>query len=238
MAKSEFLWDRTVHPFGQSWEEWAANWYKWMISIPKKKNPCVDKTGNYCSVNQTNENVWFLAGTFGNTIPIKRKCRVPSVRAIFFPILVKEDSFVEDLDLNSETELSNRAKEATDMVREMKVSIDGQTLFNVNEPINEETLKELEAYRVHSDIFSLEFPEGNIYDIRPGVTRSVSDGFWLFVKPLDIGKHFIHFQGETKLDEDYTINRMMETEVYSQILDHMKEKRRFRVDVLYELSVT
>ena len=55
-------------------------------------------------------NVWFLAGTFGNVNLIRRKCIVPLGKAIFFPILEKEDSFAEDVDLRSELELASRAE--------------------------------------------------------------------------------------------------------------------------------
>jgi hypothetical protein len=238
MTRSKFLFDRSVHPFGKSWEEWAAVWYRWMISIPKDINPCVDQTGHQCSINQYNENVWFLAGTFGNEMTVTRNCRIPFKRAILFPILVKEDSFIEDSDLNSETELRNRAKEATDMITSIKLSIDGQQLLNVERPINEEAQKKLRSFRVHSDVINLVFPEQNVYDVAPGPSRSVSDGFWLFAKPFDRGEHSIHFQGETKLIEKYTFNRMMKAEVYSQIRGWMIDKKSFKVDVLYKLLVT
>jgi hypothetical protein len=79
-----------------------------MLSIPKKKNPSFDRTGKYCSINQDNHNVWFLTGTFGNVGPIKRKCIIPSGKAIFFPVLVKEDSLAEDCDIKSEADLIKR----------------------------------------------------------------------------------------------------------------------------------
>jgi hypothetical protein len=60
--KFDFLYERNVHPFGISLEKWAARWCKWMLSIPKKKNPSIDETGKYCSMNQNDKNVWFLTG--------------------------------------------------------------------------------------------------------------------------------------------------------------------------------
>jgi hypothetical protein len=84
----DFLYERNVHPFGKSWEEWAALWCNWMFSIPKKKNPSLDKTGKYCSMNQDDENVWLLTGTYGNIIaPIIRKCTIPAGKAISFQYL-------------------------------------------------------------------------------------------------------------------------------------------------------
>lgn len=120
----DLLFNRNEIPFGIPWEKWASMWYEWMISIPKKENPCLDETGKYCSVNQTDKNVWFLAGTFGNIVPVKRKCSVPMQKAIFFPALVKEDSFAEDSDLKTEVELIGRSRDATDKVSHMEATIE------------------------------------------------------------------------------------------------------------------
>ena len=106
------FYNRDEYPFSKSWESWAATWCRWMLSIPREKNPCIDKTGEFCSVDQNDKNVWFLAGTFGNVAAVKRRCRVPLGKALFFPLLVKEDSFAEDLDLNTEEDLTKRANGA------------------------------------------------------------------------------------------------------------------------------
>lgn len=142
------------------------------LSIPKSQNPAIDETGKYCSINQDNENVWFLTGTFGNIVPVNRKCTVPVGRGIFFPILVKEDSFQEDPDLKSEDDLKKRCRNATNRLVQMEAIIDGKKVDR------------LENYRVQSEVFDLTFPEDNVYNARPGLTRSVCDGYWLFVKPL------------------------------------------------------
>jgi hypothetical protein len=130
--KNGMLFGRNERPFGLKWEEWAALWCSWMLSIPKKNNPSLDNTGMYCSVNQRNANVWFLTGTFGNIIPVTRKCAIPAGRAIFFPILEKEDSFAEDSDLTTELELANRSKSATDELVDMEVIIDGIIFLTSN----------------------------------------------------------------------------------------------------------
>jgi hypothetical protein len=38
-------------------------------------------------------------------------------------------------------------------------------------------LRDLRKYRVHSGIFDLVFPENKVYDVEPGLTRSVTDGY-------------------------------------------------------------
>jgi hypothetical protein len=222
----ELVYERNSEPFGKSWEEWAALWCSWMLSIPKKENPSLDETGKYCSMNQFNENVWFLTGTFGNIIPVKRKCVVPSGKAIFFPVLVKEDSLAEDLDLKTDAELINRSSEATDRLIHMEASIDGKIVDN------------LEQYRVQSEVFELTFPESNVYGVRAGLTRSVCDGYWLFIKPLSLGRHKIYFKGETLLQEPYTLTQLKDREVYGNIWHHIDQNSTFKLEVWYELMIT
>jgi hypothetical protein len=221
-----FLYQRNMHPFGKSWEKWAALWCNWMYSIPKRKNPSLDKIGKYCSMNQNDKNVWFLTGTFGNVIvPIKRKCTIPAGKAIFFPILVKEDSLEEDTDLKTELELIKRARDATNKLIQMEATIDG------------EKVDRLESYRVQSEVFDLVFPEDNVYDVKPGLTRSVCDGYWLFIKPLHVGKHYICFKGETSLKEAHTLAHLKSRKVYSPIQPYIVKYSIFKLEVSYELTI-
>jgi hypothetical protein len=143
--KHDFLYERNLHPFGKTWEKWATLWCNWMFSIPKKENPSLDETGKYCSINQNDENVWFLTGTFGNIVTVKRRCTLPVGKAIFFPILVKEDSLEEDSDLRTELQLIERARDATNKLIRMEATINGEKVV------------QLENYRVQSEVFELTF---------------------------------------------------------------------------------
>jgi hypothetical protein len=220
----DLLYPRESRPFGKSWEKWATIWCRWLLSIPKKSNPSLDQTGKRCSKYQTDRNVWFLTGTFGNVVPVRRKCIIPAGKAIFFPILVKEDSFEEDPDLNSEIDLINRARDATDRVIHMEAKIDGEKVEN------------LERYRALSEVFDLTFPRGNVYDLRNTTTRSVCDGYWLFIKPLRTGKHCIYFEGENLLDE-FTVNHLRGTKVYRPNWQYYLDSSTFTLRVSYEIIV-
>ncbi len=219
------LYQRSENPFGRTWEKWAALWCKWMLSIPKKNNPSLDETGQFCSVDQNDKNVWFLTGTFGNILPIKRKCIIPKGKAIFFPILEKEDSIAEDSDLKTDSDLIKRSKDATDRVLSMEAAIDGKRIDDI------------EKYRVRSEVFDLIFPENNVYDVKAGPTRSVCDGYWLFIKPLQIGKHNIYFKGANLLAEPYTTTQLNKTEVFNQIRKHINKNLTFTLEVSYELII-
>ena len=45
--------------------------------------------------------------------------------------------------------------------------------------------------------FGITFPQNNLLGAPPGNTQVISDGFWVFLQPLTIGKHEIHFSGLT-----------------------------------------
>ena len=104
--------------------------------------------------------------------------------------------------------------------------------------IDGEKLDQLENYRVQSEVFDLTFAEDNVYNLRPGLTRSVCDGYWLFIKPLHIGKHHIYFKGETLLREASTLTQLKSSEVYSPIWQHINENLTFKLEVSYELIIT
>jgi hypothetical protein len=64
--------------------------------------------------------------------------------------------------------------------------MDGQDLSEI----------ELEKYRIQSPAFNFTLPEDNILNL-PGntTTSAVSDGNWVFLKPLSPGRHEISFRG-------------------------------------------
>jgi hypothetical protein len=142
-----------------------------------------------------------------------------------FPILEKEDSLAEDTDLLTDSELARRCKDAIDRIIHMEVSIDDQKIENLGN------------YRFRSSVFDLKFPEDNVYDVKPGPTRSVCDGYWVFIKPLPIGPHLVHFKGENLLAEPYTTSQLKSTEVFSPIRKHVLDNSTFKLDVKYELTI-
>ncbi|MEU8619783.1 hypothetical protein [Streptomyces sp. NPDC048623] len=62
----------------------AARWWKWALSAPDHRSPVGDTTGEHAGWRQPDD-VWFLAGTYGGRVV--RRCKVPSDRPLFFPVL-------------------------------------------------------------------------------------------------------------------------------------------------------
>jgi hypothetical protein len=168
-------------PFGICHEKWTEKWWRWVLATPKPSNPALDIDGRHCARNQTDPNVWFLAGTMGGSA--RRICTIPSAKAILIPIINDEQSFAEKPDFKSDLELESLVKSEVDGVIEMTATIDSIQL------------SDLEKCRVQTRPFDVTFPEDNIWGVKAGPTRAAADGYWLFLRPLSKGKHTIHIYG-------------------------------------------
>jgi hypothetical protein len=170
-------------PYGLTYGEWTAKWWKWAYSIPKNVNPSYDDSGRLCSEGQ-NEPVWFLTGSYKHHVD--RYCNMPAGKSILFPILNSECSIAEFPYLKSEQDLRKCAKEMQDSVIREHAFIDGVSI------------KGLDKYHVQSPLFNFTLGTNNILGLPAQTTQAISDGNWVFLKPLPVGKHTIYFKGDLK----------------------------------------
>jgi hypothetical protein len=166
-------------PYGMTFAAWTDKWFEWLVSIPQSANPAADATGKNCGLGQ-NGPVWFLAGTTGGSA--ERTCVIPAGKAILFPVINSECDFIANPNVKTDTGLVACATD-TDVVSNMQATLDGLNL------------QQLEKYRVTSQPFNMTFPSNNLFGYKPGTTTMASDGFWVFLQPLVIGKHELHFSG-------------------------------------------
>lgn len=168
-------------PFGKSWEEWTTEWWRWFLSTPKENHPAYDKTGEKSGVNQTDQNVWFLAGTTGGRA--ERTINIPAGKAILLPIINVTTSYSENPELKTEEELASFVDGHMKDIARKEATIDGEKLI-----ISED-------HRVRSPPFEFSFPASNVFGAQESVTRGVGDGYWLFLKPSTPGIHSIKTVG-------------------------------------------
>jgi hypothetical protein len=205
------VYSRESKPFGRSWEDWSAIWWQWCSTEPEESNPVADKTGEFCNKNQHDPDVWFLAGTFGGKA--ERTCTIPFRKAILFPIINDLISYAEYNHLKTESDLRSYAKSDLDEATVYKATVDGVELQN------------LQKYRVQSHLFSFIILPDDPAGVPAGTTVGISDGYWVFLKPLSIGQHIIHFTGEKlKFDE-------------IQHSNYTAEKPKFQVEVKYHVTI-
>jgi hypothetical protein len=181
------------NPYGLTYGEWTAKWWQWAYSVPRDVNPSYDDTGEHCAEGQSGP-VWFLTSTYQH--PVDRHCTIPAGKAILITILNSECSYAEFPNLKTEEQLRQCAKEMQDSVTHVEASIDGVPIAG------------LEQYRIQSPLFNFTLPENNILEL-PGniTTQSVSDGNYLFLKPLSVGNHTIYFKGSLRnVTDTATVN--------------------------------
>ena len=168
-------------PFGLTYGEWSAEWWKWLLSSPNDSNPSTDKTGEYCTMNQNNSNVWFLAGTSGGYE--ERKCSIPEGMAILVSPIEVICTFAEYPELKIEDDLRNCAKSDQDAVKDVKLTVDSIPMTN------------LQNFRVTSSLFNVTLPENNIFGVPSQTTEAISDGTFVMLKELPVGHHTIYASG-------------------------------------------
>jgi hypothetical protein len=103
--------------------------------------------------SKPNGPLWFFPGSCGKDV--LRQCTLPSGKAILFPILNSECFFAEFPSLKNEGQLRLCAKKIQDSVMQLKASVDGENITN------------LEGYRIQSPLFNFTLPDNNIVGLPP-----------------------------------------------------------------------
>jgi len=172
-------------PYGRTYGQWTVSWWKWFLSTPKSVNPVLDYTGLHASINQPSEDVWFLGGKLGDEsqrVPT-RSCVIPYGRSVLIPVINCEANPLEYPELINIQELINHVRN------------DENTIVKNDCIVNDVKLL---PQRVRSDpvIFDMNIPEENVVNVKGGGSTVVSgDGYWVFLKPLSLGEHYISFSG-------------------------------------------
>jgi hypothetical protein len=199
---------RNSAPFNVSWEDWSKRWWIWCLNQGEERSPALDGSGIRCQQDQFYPQVWFLAGTFGDKAI--RKCQVPSRKSLFFPIVNDLISFFEYPMLGTEPQLQDYAMRDLDTTTSLLVTIDGLNmdgLFNL---------------RVQTDIFEIRVPFTS--DSRNySYTKAVSDGYWMFVKPLSHGRHKIQIRGEKLAYDEVRLNSSMADKTFTVEVEYFLE---------------
>ncbi len=138
-----------------------------------------------------------------------RTCVIPKGKPVFFPLINDEESFAEKqayLDFSKSAEKGEFGQKGGEAMR-IATSEDVDNMIKLEATFDEGTDFEVALLtgrlcknRVTTDIFDVDFPEDNIFDGKPGPSRIVSDGYWIFLKPPPEGSHTLHFSG---LEDDY-----------------------------------
>jgi hypothetical protein len=166
-------------PLGKSYGEWEAAWWQALISIPANPDHPFYVGGAFGDV----KHVLFLTGVGGSpTIPITVR---PGTH-LFFPMINAECSSLEPDPFHGDTEAEQRtcANGFIDNVTGVFAEIDGRPVQNIAD------------YRTDSPQFTINVPDPNILGVvAPATGTSVDAGYYLFLAPLSVETHTLHFGG-------------------------------------------
>jgi hypothetical protein len=179
------LFDPKDEPFGEPYEVHIKRFWKWILELPKYKNPWYDETGAICSTEQpANGPVFFLGGNGGGRSEgWNRTCTVPPDKGLFIPVMVVAVSEM-DFPGKSIQDLGKIAKKDQNSVTNLYLKIDSR----------EYNLKLLREYRRETDDFSVTFPENAIFGATKGNSKVVADGHYIITKKLPKGTHIVHYK--------------------------------------------
>jgi hypothetical protein len=187
-AQQAHVLPATAQPHGATYAEWAARWWRWALTQPPDVNPLLDPTGEHCASGQSGH-VWFLGGpapTESGTVTVNRACTIPTGTALFFPIV--NAFYCADPGEPPERRTEQYVRSQVDSVED--------AAQNLSATINGLAVTDLRRYFEESVLFSIDLPANNIFGAPAGIYEPCADaGYYLFVPPLPVGEHTIHFTG-------------------------------------------
>jgi len=168
-------------------EEVTTLWHR-LLSLPRHKNPAIDKTGAHCQDGQPSERLWFLQSTIGGSA--NRACTIPPGREIVCNVLSCE---LSDLELPGENLTNQGLGEKT--LPAIDTNVETNTLYF---KVDSEALIEGEKwkdYKVLTPPSQVVLPEKNLFLVQPGLTRFAAYGFYVKLLGLEPGPHNLSFGG-------------------------------------------
>ncbi len=164
-------------PYGQGYAEWSAEYWQWALGLPTEGHPFVDSEDFDVTDGQSGQ-VWFLASVFGT---VERTVTIPKGKALFVGTLNSEWSSLEGFP--TEEEQRTAAIFFGDHIVDLSCTIDGTAVANLG------------AFRFDSPQFTFTAPSPWIFGDTGGTGDAVADGYYIFLKPLSVGQHVLHYTG-------------------------------------------
>ena len=168
----------TAQVEGKGYAQLSAAWWQWAFSLPVE--PYRDPDGRFCALGQDGP-VWFLAGTDGS-FDTRRECGVPTGKHLFLPVI----NMFQQTPLGVEKGKKVMSCEQL----QASVAVNNDHLVSAVVLIDGVAVKNVASYRVRSDgCFPMypDLPEDDRF-ITP---VAASDGYWLLIPPLPVGRHTI-----------------------------------------------
>ena len=190
------------HPYGQTYAEWAADWWQVALETPAPVNPFTDTGGENCEQGDMG-NVWFLFGSLTPNTIIERSCEIPVGTALFFPILtVFYGAFLACPDPAADSTNCDPDELRTEEFIRQQVECAETAAPTLLFQFNGESVSGLDQFFKPSAFFyDVQLPEDNIFGateddiLELKLSPSVDAGFYLLLRPLPPGTYELHWEG-------------------------------------------
>jgi len=190
------------HPFGASYAEWSARWWRWTLAFPADADPASDTAPQTSSQSGP---VWFLAGAHGSAVVggtaiVNRQLVVPEGKALFFPALTawSDNSGCPVYSSFSVDELRGQVMDLYGLTSEISCTVDGLGVEGLQDPQTTPYLVESSVFSYtvasHDNLLAAVFGEPCIPD-GTTIAPAVAVGAFLMLAPLPPGPHSVHFVG-------------------------------------------
>jgi hypothetical protein len=189
MAVAQSVVPPQSESFPQTYGEWGAQWWQYVIGIPADKSPFNDTTGAQCQLGQWGA-VFFLVGSGP---PVTRSCDVPAGAGLFFPLVNIICAVPEDG--SNDQQISDLCSSIIDTVdpKSLLLTIDGKNVDNL------QNFRASELFSFTGATHGLFEKTGCVKKLQPCYAdfhpTAFSDGYWAMLRPLSLGPHTIHFKG-------------------------------------------
>jgi hypothetical protein len=194
-------------PKGMSYGNLMQKYWDWWVNVPKE--PPISKSSCYM---KDIGNVVFLVDPLQLADTVNYTCKLPEGKALFFPLQTAE----------SDHGVSSEYAKYTDdeLIKSAKQENEGDTytLMIDGKMIPRDYLKKLGMVSPFWNISISQ--EGNQYDAKTGNFRAVTDGVFVFLKPLSPGSHEIQYSAASTdiSEENPTATRSTEGKITYKIL--------------------
>ncbi len=177
-AATRKLYPPEAEPFGMSYAEWQGAYQIWLNEIPAPENPIFDPSSPLNCAEQRRGKVVFL-GPAGADCAVSDEAALALSPAIGF----WECSTAEDL---GDTWAELRACARDNFARDLDPSKYHQSVF-----IDGKRLRHQRDWIDLTPGEIIDFPDPNIWNAEPGLSKSVTKGFLFILRPLSEGRHRI-----------------------------------------------
>jgi hypothetical protein len=201
-----------------SYDDWVSKYWNWWIA---KSRGEIDAKKDACLINKSDSLVMLMETTEPGFH--RQVCKISTKQGIMIPLWIGwcDTGDPRNKDYSDE-QLTKCARQVYNLGEiSSKVNVDGLPVANLHvrlTSLDDEIFSLANVTELYSKGFNLMIPPNsskvNGIDVRPGIWRAGSHGYWVFLKALDPGEHTISYTfriaGKASASSDITYSLQVE----------------------------